>query len=430
MLTLVLFFSGCGNDNFGTTNVGNPDISSVSNITIGQLTTEGKAQLTFPLAIFGSSSDDLVGASVTIKRNNVTVVNALDPSSYYQENIQAVSFYLTSLNNGDVLTFLVSLNTGVTKSFQGTVSDAEESYATLLSGPLDLNLTIWSYENGDNQVVMDATIFGDTHDEANITVNFIYPDDTREEYTINARDYYDASEDAVVFSPNDLWGQDFGCDYHGPGTGEKFRFMNFVIVRDDGSTASAVTDCIDYETNDTSDDYDSMRNYSFSTQALTGTSTQTEEITYHIETRTMRFGDDCAADSFVDADGISFEQLLSLAGVDGTTLTDEEINALLDEEHVFTSDSDYMIDNDSGFIELRYYIDADNITITGDYGIMNSDGSYYMAAQHVSTTHDVSMYITTEGTVSETQVTENGTMFFYYEGDSCTITSEAVGERF
>lgn len=95
--------------------------------TFGQLA-NGRSLIIIPLEAFGSSTDDLDGATIDISLNSEVVSEDLDASAYYSATYDAVRFYLSGLEDGDALRFKLYLTDGSTATFYGEVSatgDAE-----------------------------------------------------------------------------------------------------------------------------------------------------------------------------------------------------------------------------------------------------------------------------------------------------------------
>lgn len=136
-LTLILLLTACG-DNNGSTNVGNPDgnVTTGQKIQMGKLV-DGKSAITIPLGIFGTDEEDIGNALIDVKVNGALRHNDIKAASYFNPSKNAVTFMLSSLKHQDRVTFLMALDGGSLKTFEGQVSDAEDTEAVDLDAEED-----------------------------------------------------------------------------------------------------------------------------------------------------------------------------------------------------------------------------------------------------------------------------------------------------
>lgn len=140
---ILLFIMGCGGQ--GTTSVGNSSVGAgTSVIKIGQLNNNGTSRIEMPLEVFGSSVDDLEGASFDIQINGETVLSNLNPEIYYLSASEVIAFILTALEDGDVLVFIIHNSFGAVVIYNGTVSDESDQEGINTSVDTD---------NGDNAIM-------------------------------------------------------------------------------------------------------------------------------------------------------------------------------------------------------------------------------------------------------------------------------------
>lgn len=154
LLPILLAFVACAAGGQGTTIVGNTTSSS---ITVGKLAGD-EATVTIPLSVFettptisaeatgrfltgsssaSASSSSLSGATIDIEINGVTTNEGVSAEDNYDESSESVIFTLSSLEDGDQITFIIHKNDGTTASFSGTVSASEETTAASDSGSVD-----------------------------------------------------------------------------------------------------------------------------------------------------------------------------------------------------------------------------------------------------------------------------------------------------
>lgn len=145
VLVLAAVLVGACSGGSGTTVVGN------STITIGQLD-DGVSRVSIPLAVFdtetaeasvtdllmpqalATTSSVLTGASFDIRINGQTTNSGVDPAPLFQSASNAVVFDLESLQDGDLLAFLIFRSNGTLVTFSGTTSSSGDAEAEEISG--------------------------------------------------------------------------------------------------------------------------------------------------------------------------------------------------------------------------------------------------------------------------------------------------------
>ena len=134
ILALMLSFVACDNnatikDVSGETPSGDFD-ASVYSITLGQINNQASA-IEIPLGVFGTSTEDLSGATADVYINGSLLYSDLNPSSLYHAAAGLVMFIVQPLYHDTVLGFVIHTNTGTSNLYEGIVSEEEDSYATL-----------------------------------------------------------------------------------------------------------------------------------------------------------------------------------------------------------------------------------------------------------------------------------------------------------
>lgn len=133
----LLFCGACAQENKGSTEVGNPTptTSPSEKITIGKLSEDGKSAISIPLTIFGATENDLEGATIIISVNG-EVKHTVSPSPFFHESEQVVKFLLSWLAKDNQLSFEINKKDGTSETYSGTVSDTEDTIATLEEDPV------------------------------------------------------------------------------------------------------------------------------------------------------------------------------------------------------------------------------------------------------------------------------------------------------
>ena len=137
-ITLLILVVGCGgvacDSNTGTTQVGNPSSSgSTPSISVSKVSDSGTVIVEMSTDIFGSSTDDLDGATFGIHVNGAVWVTGLDPYDYYVSEDNEVAFVLPNLSEGDDVVFVIHLNSGAVTYYEVVVSSENETTGTLIA---------------------------------------------------------------------------------------------------------------------------------------------------------------------------------------------------------------------------------------------------------------------------------------------------------
>lgn len=401
LLVLIMFcLSACSDSNEGTSIAGN-STSPIPTIMIGKLTADGLATITIPLAAFGDSEDDLDDARISISKNGTVVVSSLNPASYYVASIEAVRFVLSGLSNGDVLTFVITVESDET-TYEGTVSGDEETEATNTTGgsstttsssslsDTEPNITFTSRADGTNEIAIAASAFGGVSavTGATLTLTFTYGDDSTVVKTISANTYYNSALQAVEFSPSDLWGIEFewrGSSYYGVGTDDSLIWIDFSARLAGGTTRTYQVDGRRIHTND--DDY--VMSY----VGFVGDSTENFTATY-TGTQASSDPDNCF-------------------GTSGDVVESEETE-------------NFTISVEQGIILFNDWSNGETVV-----GVVSIDGSFII--REIETlgsgdTESAQMIIEAAGTISEGSLQFTGTLGFYAGTESCVITTTFVSD--
>lgn len=124
---LVLVIAGCsggGSSGSSSSDNDNDNVQSIS-ITIGELSDEGTSQIRIPLAVFGDSENDLLGATFDVLVNGTQEFSGIITTVFYHSDEEAVLYTLTDLHGGDVLTFEIHLANGDVDTYTGTVTTGD-----------------------------------------------------------------------------------------------------------------------------------------------------------------------------------------------------------------------------------------------------------------------------------------------------------------
>ncbi|MCP5464555.1 MAG: hypothetical protein H7A33_05990 [Deltaproteobacteria bacterium] len=106
-------------------------------ITIGQIyDLDSGSFVAIPLGVFGTTTDDLNGATINIYFNGA-LVDQLDASAFFYSTGD-VRFYLTPVTDGDVLGFGITRADGGTLYYEGTASADEDSLASIAVADFDI----------------------------------------------------------------------------------------------------------------------------------------------------------------------------------------------------------------------------------------------------------------------------------------------------
>lgn len=102
------------------------------NLTLGPIDTDDSSSyVRIPLEAFGSTSDDLVGATVDVTVVDGAAASGIPVEDLYHEESVAVIFTLSPVAENDVVQITVNRIDGSSITFEGTVDDDEESLASL-----------------------------------------------------------------------------------------------------------------------------------------------------------------------------------------------------------------------------------------------------------------------------------------------------------
>ena len=133
-LVTVLFLTGmylnCGSNQSLISDL--TESSDPSSITLRQLTQEMTSRIEIPLAVFGETAADLEGNSFSITVNGYPVANELDPTTYFVDLVELVSFEMHNLEVGDEIVFYINHAEGEPVIYSGTFSDVEDSKAIII----------------------------------------------------------------------------------------------------------------------------------------------------------------------------------------------------------------------------------------------------------------------------------------------------------
>jgi hypothetical protein len=130
---IIFILSSCDScSNPGTTIAGNPQLP----IIIGRVSAASRADISIPSRIFGETVSVLNQSSVKIYVNALLKVSDLSPEDYYNATTDAVEFTLSSIDDGDALTFVLD-NSVDEYTYNGTASSEADTEATSANGNAD-----------------------------------------------------------------------------------------------------------------------------------------------------------------------------------------------------------------------------------------------------------------------------------------------------
>lgn len=131
LVLLGVVFVTCGSSDSLIDSTQYANSADPSFITMYQIDEDGFVKVEIPLAVFGDAEDDTQGAMIDITINDDQVYQGLTASDYLATNVDLVAFYLPYMDDGDMVSFTITLNTGGTVSYSGDVSADADTKAPL-----------------------------------------------------------------------------------------------------------------------------------------------------------------------------------------------------------------------------------------------------------------------------------------------------------
>jgi hypothetical protein len=130
LIAVIITASAC--DNNGTPVVDGDIDPSLITLTLGPIETDDSSSyVRIPLEAFGSTSDDLVGATVDVTVVDGASASGIPADELYHEESVSVIFTVSPVAENDVVQITVNRIDGSSITFEGTIDDDTESLASL-----------------------------------------------------------------------------------------------------------------------------------------------------------------------------------------------------------------------------------------------------------------------------------------------------------
>ena len=131
LIICTLFVAACGSEQTLIDDALYANSEDPSFITLYAIDEDNLVQVEIPLATFGDTAEDTENAMIDISINDEERHTDLIASEFFADSVDLVAFYVPYLEDGDSITFNVTLNTGGEVTYMGTISASEDSVAPL-----------------------------------------------------------------------------------------------------------------------------------------------------------------------------------------------------------------------------------------------------------------------------------------------------------
>lgn len=130
LIAFIITAVGCDN-NAAPVVDGDMDPALIT-LTLGAIDTEDSSSyVRIPLEAFGSTSDDLIGATVDVVVVDGATASGIPVDELFHEESVSVIFTLSPVAENDVVQITVNRIDGSSITFEGTIDDDTESLASL-----------------------------------------------------------------------------------------------------------------------------------------------------------------------------------------------------------------------------------------------------------------------------------------------------------